>query len=127
MTIGLTKTKIKLPAKINYSKQCAIQSFLFQVGLVPKNYLVELSQYLTNDVGASNGRAANHASGNGSAGGPANSALPADHDQIQSQPWYYGKISRSECDNVLGERGIDGDFLIRDSETNVSKNRKKIC
>lgn len=39
---------------------------------------------------------------------------------IQSQPWYFGSISRSECDRMLNENAADGDFLIRDSETNVS-------
>lgn len=27
---------------------------------------------------------------------------------------------RSECDALLSEKGMDGDFMIRDSETNVS-------
>lgn len=35
------------------------------------------------------------------------------------KPWYYGNISRSQCDTLLNNHGLDGDFLIRDSETNV--------
>jgi hypothetical protein len=71
-----------------------------QVGLIPKNYLVELSQYLTNDV-------------ENRGGNPGNSEV------LQSKPWNFGAISRAECDNLLNEKGIDGDFLIRESETNV--------
>ncbi|RXG68231.1 Cytoplasmic protein NCK1 [Armadillidium vulgare] len=38
---------------------------------------------------------------------------------LQMKGWYYGPISRSQCDDLLNSRGHDGDFLIRDSETNV--------
>jgi hypothetical protein len=33
--------------------------------------------------------------------------------------WYYGMIKRHECDDMLNLYGVDGDFVIRDSETNV--------
>lgn len=39
---------------------------------------------------------------------------------LQGKPWYYGQISRTQCDSLLNQHGHDGDFLIRDSETNVS-------
>ncbi|RUS91077.1 hypothetical protein EGW08_001205 [Elysia chlorotica] len=35
----------------------------------------------------------------------------ADHD------WYYGKISRLQCEDILTKFALDGDFLIRDSES----------
>ena len=38
---------------------------------------------------------------------------------LQGKPWYYGPISRTQCDTLLNQNGHDGDFLIRDSETNV--------
>lgn len=41
---------------------------------------------------------------------------------VLGQPWYFGLISRSHCDSLLNEFGSDGDFLVRDSETNVSTN-----
>ncbi len=81
-----------------------------QVGLVPKNYLVELSQYLTSQVEN------NHQAGS-SGGAQQQQTLEA----LQGRPWFYGMISRAQCDDILAERGIDGDFLIRESETNVSK------
>ena len=44
------------------------------------------------------------------------------HDKsfLAGKGWYFGSISRSQCDQLLNDRGLDGDFLIRDSETNVS-------
>lgn len=39
---------------------------------------------------------------------------------LAGKTWYYGAITRSQCDTVLNGHGHDGDFLIRDSETNVS-------
>ena len=44
---------------------------------------------------------------------------------MRSKPWYYGPLSREDCDKLMSERGQDGDFLVRDSESNVS-NVKKI-
>ena len=78
-----------------------------QVGLIPKNYLVELSQYLTNDAESCSP-----------------TINPQQNDDLRTKNWYYGTISRAECDALFTEKGVDGDFLIRDSETNVrvSKN-----
>jgi len=93
-----------------------------QIGLVPKNYLVELSQYLTQDVGV-NG-AAKTTNGNGSADmGSANThgvtVSPQTLEAIKQQPWYFGHITRADCDNILTDKGQDGDFMVRESETNV--------
>ena len=40
-------------------------------------------------------------------------------EDIKRQPWYFGVISRADCDAMLTEKGMDGDFVIRESETNV--------
>ena len=95
-----------------------------QIGLVPKNYLIELSQYLTQD------RTGTGSNGNGGGGnGPANNGHGQTNnhnnsseimEDIKGQPWYFGTISRAECDVLLTEKGMDGDFMIRESETNVS-------
>lgn len=73
-----------------------------QIGLVPKNYL---------QVVAPNS--------------PQNG-------QEGDRPWFVGSITRSDCDRMLNELAEDGDFVIRESETNVSRllfnfvlNRKK--
>ena len=83
-----------------------------QIGLVPKNYLIELSQYLTQDVNKGS---------NGSASANNGHVNHINQEEIKSQPWYFGTISRAECDSLLSEKGMDGDFMIRESETNVSK------
>ena len=41
-------------------------------------------------------------------------------EEIVGKSWYYGQISRGDCDALMAERGQDGDFLVRDSESNVS-------
>lgn len=76
-----------------------------QIGLVPKNYVVVLSD------------------------GP---ALPPSHAPQISYPgpagsgrfagreWYYGNVTRHQAECALNERGREGDFLIRDSESSVS-------
>ena len=87
-----------------------------QIGLVPNNYLIELSQYLTQDRSGqgSNGNAGVVSSSGGVAAN--NSEMLED---IKRQPWYFGVISRADCDTLLTEKGMDGDFVIRESETNV--------
>ncbi|XP_045511505.1 cytoplasmic protein NCK1 isoform X2 [Colias croceus] len=89
------------------------------VGLVPRNYLQELADYLAqpySEANESGGRVA-VAGGAGGAGGACGAggtvAGPA------ARAWYYGAITRTHCDALLNQHGHDGDFLIRDSETNV--------
>lgn len=36
---------------------------------------------------------------------------------LADKEWYYGKISRSQCEDILAKFAQDGDFLIRDSES----------
>ncbi|TMW48704.1 hypothetical protein DOY81_006223 [Sarcophaga bullata] len=107
-----------------------------QVGLVPRNYLQELNDYLAtpyrNNSGATgNGNAGNGGSVGGGAnangdsidrradGMPQNSPPPMERPNLAGKSWYYGAITRSQCDTVLNQHGHDGDFLIRDSETNM--------
>ena len=46
--------------------------------------------------------------------------LRTSNDEVRGKSWYYGPISRSDCDVLMAERGQDGDFLVRDSESTVS-------
>ena len=39
---------------------------------------------------------------------------------LADKDWYYGKITRQECEDLLKQFGNEGDFLIRDSESAVS-------
>ncbi|XP_076827184.1 SH2/SH3 adapter protein Nck1 isoform X2 [Brachyhypopomus gauderio] len=76
-----------------------------QVGLVPKNYVAVLQEAQ-------------------SPGGGAGPPTP-DCDYIEPSPsgrfagkeWYYGKVTRHQAEVALNQRGTEGDFLIRDSES----------
>uniref|UniRef100_A0A8C9LCW2 NCK adaptor protein 2 n=1 Tax=Pavo cristatus TaxID=9049 RepID=A0A8C9LCW2_PAVCR len=37
--------------------------------------------------------------------------------------WYYGNVTRHQAECALNERGVEGDFLVRDSESSVSDNQ----
>lgn len=91
-----------------------------QIGLVPKNYLVELSQYLTQDVNkGSNGSSGGGGGNNSNNGNNVNNHNNINTEDIKGQIWYFGTISRNDCDVLLSEKGMDGDYMIRESETNV--------
>ncbi|XP_026157140.1 cytoplasmic protein NCK2-like [Mastacembelus armatus] len=66
------------------------------VGLVPKNYVVVLSD------------------------GPSLHAGPAHSGRFAGKDWYYGNVTRHQAERALNERGAEGDFLIRDSESSPS-------
>lgn len=86
-----------------------------QIGLVPRNYLQELSEYLTQPYQDRRPERIETSM-------ERSQVLDlADRPHLIGKPWYYGSITRNQCDNILNQHGHDGDFLIRDSETNVSK------
>lgn len=91
-----------------------------QIGLVPRNYLQELQEYLNapyrggpDSIDRRNDPIGPSPHGNGT-------VKPMERPVLSGKSWYYGAITRSQCDTVLNSHGHDGDFLIRDSETNVS-------
>uniref|UniRef100_A0A914DN58 Uncharacterized protein n=1 Tax=Acrobeloides nanus TaxID=290746 RepID=A0A914DN58_9BILA len=78
-----------------------------QVGLIPTNY-IEVVNDKPPAVIESNG-------------------LPKLKTQVSTsstgspydgQPWYYGRLTREQSDHELNARGVEGDFLVRDSESN---------
>lgn len=76
-----------------------------QVGLVPQNYVVVLSD--------------------GPALHPAHTPQisytgPSASGRFAGREWYYGNVTRHQAECALNERGVEGDFLIRDSESSVS-------
>lgn len=91
-----------------------------QMGLVPSNYLLELSQFLTQDVGNKNGSneppQTNGVPRPNTRNGNINAAVGV-NEEVQDKPWYFGPISRADCDVLMAEKGQDGDFLVRDSES----------
>ncbi|XP_076021991.1 cytoplasmic protein NCK2b [Genypterus blacodes] len=73
------------------------------VGLVPKNYVV--------------------VSGDGPAplaSCPSPYTGPALSGKFAGKDWYYGNVTRHQAECALNERGVMGDFLVRDSESSPS-------
>lgn len=76
------------------------------VGLVPKNYVVVLDERADLPPSSS----------------PQNRLVtPACSGKFAGRDWYYGDITRLQAEGILNERGEEGDFLIRDSESSVSE------
>ncbi|XP_075056345.1 cytoplasmic protein NCK2 [Mixophyes fleayi] len=76
-----------------------------QIGLVPKNYVV----ILTDGLSVNNSHA-HQISYTG----------PACTGRFAGKGWYYGGVTRHQAECALNERGMEGDFLIRDSESSPS-------
>lgn len=94
-----------------------------QIGLVPRNYLQELSEYLSQSYRGcppSTESIDRRNDNNAHSPAPLNANNQVERPNLAGKSWYYGAITRSQCDTVLNSHGHDGDFLIRDSETNVS-------
>ncbi|KAF5899813.1 cytoplasmic protein NCK1 isoform X1, partial [Clarias magur] len=76
-----------------------------QVGLVPKNYVTILQE----------------SQNSGSMAGPPTPDFdyiePSGSGRFAGKEWYYGKVTRHQAEVALNQRGIEGDFLIRDSES----------
>ncbi|XP_075706454.1 cytoplasmic protein NCK2 [Rhinoderma darwinii] len=73
-----------------------------QIGLVPKNYVVVL-----NDGPSINNPHVHQISYTG----------PACTGRFAGKGWYYGGVTRHQAECALNERGVGGDFVIRDSES----------
>ncbi|KAM4601704.1 cytoplasmic protein NCK2b isoform 1-T2 [Polymixia lowei] len=73
------------------------------VGLVPKNYVLVLSDGPA-PLGSSHLLYT----------GPACTGMFAGRD------WYYGNVTRHQAECALNQRGMEGDFLVRDSESSPS-------
>lgn len=75
------------------------------VGLVPKNYVMVLDER----------------PGVPPSGSPQKRHLaPARSGKFAGRDWYYGSVTRHQAECILNERAVEGDFLIRDSESSVS-------
>ncbi|KFO37196.1 cytoplasmic protein NCK2 [Fukomys damarensis] len=76
-----------------------------QVGLVPKNYVMVLS-----DGPAPHPAPTSHPGFSG----------PSASGHFAGREWYYGSVTRHQAECALNERGVEGDFLVRDSESSPS-------
>jgi len=76
-----------------------VKNKLGETGLAPFNYLkkIELDEQEKNRY----------------------DSLKEKDSKLTNKIWYYGAISRVQCDQLLNEFGKIGDFLVRDSETNA--------
>lgn len=90
-----------------------------QIGLVPRNYLQELSDYMDRPF-QERGKPSPNVGGMEPTPMERSQVSMPEKPHLIDKPWYYGNITRYVCDNLLNQHGHDGDFLIRDSETNVS-------
>ncbi|KAG7331267.1 hypothetical protein KOW79_005236 [Hemibagrus wyckioides] len=75
------------------------------IGLVPKNYVAVLNE----------GSAVR-----GPASPPISHMGPSRTGRFAGKEWYYGNVTRHQAECALNERGVEGDFLIRDSESSPS-------
>ena len=79
-----------------------------QLGLVPKNYVVVL-------------RDSHNAPGDAGPPTPDCDYIePSGSGRFAGRMWYYGRVTRHQAEVALNQRGEEGDFLIRDSESSVS-------
>lgn len=76
------------------------------VGLVPKNYVMVLEERPSVPTSTS--------------GSPSRHIAPARSGKFAGRDWYYGSVTRHQAECILNERGEEGDFLIRDSESSPS-------
>lgn len=76
-----------------------------QIGLVPKNYVVIISDGPTMNT--------SHPPQISYTG-------PSSTGRFAGREWYYGNVTRHQAECALNERGVEGDFLVRDSESSVS-------
>ena len=95
------------------------------VGVIPRNY-VEAKNYppsaSQSDSSLSGG--ATSSSGRTHSGSVA-SRVDLITTPFLSRDWYFGNITRANCEELLSKYADDGDFIVRDSETNVSRCYKK--
>lgn len=77
------------------------------VGLVPKNYVMVMDELPGQPSSTSSS--------------PQNRFVaPARSGRFAGRDWYYGNITRHQAECILNEKGEEGDFLIRDSESSPS-------
>ncbi|CAG2166520.1 unnamed protein product, partial [Oppiella nova] len=95
-----------------------------EVGLVPKNYVQVVTDTIDDNLDPFNLMSVQKempkVAGLGSPSIQSKTRVPlvAKMD-VNDRMWYFGTISRGQCDHMLNEMADDGDFLIRDSETNA--------
>ncbi|XP_077584636.1 cytoplasmic protein NCK2a [Stigmatopora nigra] len=87
------------------------------VGLVPKNYVTVLDER----PGPPAPPPPPSSSSSAAVVSPVRRhVFPARSGKFAGREWYYGDVTRHQAERILNERGHDGDFLVRDSESSPS-------
>ena len=95
-------------------------------GLIPRNYVTPMATDQESDRATSTSSSTPHSQ---SISSISNTSLPGVVGRRQfhvsgplaERDWYYGKITRQQCEEILTRHAENGDFLIRDSESTVSE------
>lgn len=98
-----------------------------QIGLVPQNYVQVIDDCETANSNSSSTPQSQSTSSlsntsNLSVVGPGSRKQFRISGPLAEKDWYYGKITRQECEDLLKKFAQEGDFIIRDSESAVSIN-----
>ena len=96
-----------------------------ETGLIPRNYVTPTAHDQESDRTTSTSSSTPHSQ---SISSISNTSLPGVVGRRQfhvsgplaERDWYYGKITRQQCEEILTRHADNGDFLIRDSESTVS-------
>ena len=97
-----------------------------EVGLVPRNYVQTVEECdndaATNSSCTPQSQSTSSLSNTSSLGvvGVGGRKQFCVSGPLSDKDWYYGKITRQQCEEMLLKYASDGDFLIRDSESTVS-------
>ena len=97
-------------------------------GLVPRNYVQTVSVNTDSGFPRSTPESQSSSSISGQSQGNSTSGVTSSlrtkyhlSGPHSDKDWYYGDIPRADCDHMLNIYADEGDFIVRESESNVSK------
>ena len=109
---------------------------LGETGLIPRNYVQtvvggsggggHVSQSSSSLSGHSQGASSSRTPSGGGSGGTGSASVGGGRQRFNvagpfsHKDWFYGNITRIDAEHLLNSTAVQGDFLIRESETNVS-------
>lgn len=96
-----------------------------ETGLIPRNYVTIATNDHESDRTTSGSSSTPHSQSISSISNTSLAGVVGRRQFHVSGPlaerdWYYGKITRQQCEEILTRHAENGDFLIRDSESTVS-------
>lgn len=94
-----------------------------EIGLIPRNYVQSTDSGFPQTTPESQSESSLSGHSHGASSRTPSGGMRSRFNisgPFADKQWYYGNITRAECDQMMNAYAEDGDFLIRDSETNVS-------